>query len=128
MASATTYMAVAAGGAVGAMGRFALGGFAMRQMGPGFPWGTMAANVIGAFLIGILAEVIARRLGVGHILQAGLVTGLLGGFTTFSAFSLETALMIERHQWSLAAGYAMASVILCVGAVFLGLTAVRAVL
>ena len=123
--SMTTYLAVAAGGAVGAMGRFALGGVMLRLMGPGFPWGTLAANVIGGFLIGVLAALLATRFSGSPLLHAGLVTGLLGGFTTFSAFSLETALMIERHDWTLAISYALASVVLCVAAVFAGLFAVR---
>ncbi|MFN3233733.1 MAG: fluoride efflux transporter CrcB [Alphaproteobacteria bacterium] len=123
-----TYLAVAAGGAVGAMGRFAVGGVSLRLMGPGFPWGTLAVNVLGAFLIGTVTMLLAQRFQASHILQAGLVTGVLGGFTTFSAFSLEAALMVERHQWGLAAGYAMASVVLCVAAVFAGMALVRTVL
>ena len=123
--SVSPYLAVAAGGAVGAMGRFAVGGLALRIMGPGYPWGTLAVNVLGGFLIGVLTVVIAQRISVPHIWQAGLVTGLLGGFTTFSAFSLEAALMIERSEWTSALIYALASVVLCVAAVFAGLFVAR---
>ncbi|MDA0338966.1 MAG: fluoride efflux transporter CrcB [Proteobacteria bacterium] len=119
------YIAVAAGGAIGAMSRFAVGGLALRIMGPGYPWGTLAVNVAGGFLIGVLVTLIGQKFSTPHIWQAGLVTGLLGGFTTFSAFSLEAALMIERHDWSGAITYALVSVILCILAVFAGLFVAR---
>lgn len=124
--SLTPYLAVAAGGALGAVGRFAVGGLALRLMGPGFPWGTLAVNVIGGVLIGLLAALLATRYSGSPLLHAGLVTGFLGGFTTFSAFSLETALMIERHDWTVAMVYVLASVVLCVLAVFAGLAIGRA--
>ncbi len=123
-----TYLAVAAGGALGAVGRFAVGSLSLRVMGPGFPWGTLAVNVIGAFVIGVLTTALAQRFQASHMLQAGLVTGVLGGFTTFSAFSLEAALMVERNHWGMAAGYATSSVLLCVVAVFAGMAVARAVL
>ena len=120
-----TVLFVGAGGAVGAMGRFMLGRVMLQTMGPGYPWGTLAANVIGAFIMGMLVELFALRLSAPHNVQAALMAGVLGGFTTFSAFSLETALMIERNEWMGAASYAAISVIACVGALFLGMAIVR---
>ena len=120
-----TVLFVGAGGAVGAMGRFVLGRFMLQIMGPGYPWGTLAANVLGALLMGMVAELFALKLSVSHNVQAALMAGVLGGFTTFSAFSLETALMIERNEWLGAASYAAMSVVFCVGALFLGMAIIR---
>ncbi len=120
-----TVLFVGAGGAIGAMGRFMLGRVIFQAMGPGYPWGTLAANIIGALALGILAELFALRLSAPHNVQAALTAGVLGGFTTFSAFSLETALMIERNEWMGAASYTAISVIACVGALFLGMAIVR---
>ena len=120
-----TLLLVGAGGAFGAMGRFLLGRYVLQALGPGFPWGTLAANVIGAFVMGLLVELFATKLSLSTGLQAGLTVGLLGGFTTFSAFSLETALMIERHDWTMALTYVTASVGLCVLALFAALYLVR---
>jgi CrcB protein len=120
-----TVLFVGAGGAVGAMGRFVLGRFMLQTMGPGYPWGTLAANVLGALLMGMVAELFALKLSASHNVQAALMAGVLGGFTTFSAFSLETALMIERNEWLGAASYAAMSVVFCVGALFLGMAIIR---
>ena len=120
-----TVLFVGAGGAVGAMGRFMLGRLMLQTMGPGYPWGTLAANIIGALIMGMLAELFALRLSAPPNVQAALMAGVLGGFTTFSAFSLETALMIERNEWMGAASYVAISVIACVGALFLGMAFVR---
>ena len=120
-----TVLMVGAGGAVDAMGRFMLGRIMFQAMGPGFPWGTFVANVIGALFMGMLVELFAVKLTVSHNLQAALTAGVLGGFTTFSAFSLETALMIQRNEWLGAVSYAALSVVLCVGALFLGMAMIR---
>jgi len=120
-----TVLFVGAGGAVGAMGRFVLGRFMLQTMGPGYPWGTLAANVLGALVMGMVVELFALKLSASHNVQAALMAGVLGGFTTFSAFSLETALMIERNEWLGAASYAAMSVVFCVGALFLGMAIIR---
>lgn len=125
----TNMFLVMGGGAVGAALRYQLGRFA-GQIAPGaaWPWGTFAANLIGGFAMGLLAGWLARGgQGAGEPLRLLLGVGLLGGFTTFSAFSLETMLMIERGQGMLALGYALASVIGAVAALALGLTLVRSV-
>lgn len=111
----------ALGGAIGASGRYLVGLFAVRFLGLGFPYGTFIVNILGAFLMGLLIEALALRLNGSQELRIFLATGVLGGFTTFSAFSLEVANMIERDQWSVAVFYAIASVVFSIGALFAGL-------
>ena len=108
---------VAVGGALGAVARYGVGIGAARWLGLGFPWGTLAVNVVGGFAMGWLA---ARVGPEQEALRLALGVGVLGGFTTFSAFSLETVRLME-HQPGLAALYAAASVVLSVGACWLGL-------
>lgn len=119
-------MAVAAGGATGAVMRFLLSGFVMRQVGGEFPFGTLTVNIVGSLIMGILVETFATRFQVGPELRSFLTTGFLGGFTTFSAFSLETVLLLSRHDHTGAMLYVLASVVLSVGGLFLGMTLVRA--
>jgi fluoride exporter len=119
------FFAVFLGGGLGAAARHGVN-LLFAQFGAGrFPWGTLAINVAGSLLIGVLAEWFALRAQVPQPLRLFLITGVLGGFTTFSAFSLEVGLLIERGQLSAAAGYVLASVVLAVGAMFIGMQAVR---
>lgn len=115
----------AAGGAIGAAGRYLVGIYAMRLLGPGFPYGTFIVNVIGAFLMGLFIHMLAVKLTGCMELRTFITVGILGGFTTFSAFSLEVVNMIERGNWSLAIIYALASVIASVLALFTGLYLAR---
>ncbi len=119
---------VALGGALGASGRYLLGGFLSQTIGTGFPWGTLAANVLGGFLMGILVAWLAFRVSEGENIRLFLGVGLLGGFTTFSAFSLETIRMMEHKTYTLAASYVSASVVFSLLAVFLGLALGRKIL
>lgn len=116
---------VAAGGAVGAAARHLVNLAALRLAGPGFPWATLAVNVVGAFLMGVFIEYLARRAGASAELRLFLATGILGGFTTFSAFSLDVAVLWERGAHVAAAGYVAASVVGAIAALFAGLTVVR---
>jgi fluoride exporter len=109
---------VALGGALGSVARFGVGLAAARWFGLAFPWGTLAVNVIGGLAMGLMA---ARVAPDNENLRLFIGTGLLGGFTTFSAFSLETVRLLE-HQPGLAALYALASLLLSVGACWMGLT------
>ena len=117
---------VGAGGAFGAICRYLLGVQSMRAFGSGWPYGTFVANVAGGLLMGLLAGVLAYRGGADQERWRLLLgVGVLGGFTTFSAFSLETALMIERRAYATAAGYVAGSVVLSVAALFAGLLVAR---
>ena len=116
---------VALGGAIGASLRHLAGLAAMRLLGTGFPWGTFFVNVAGSFLMGILIAVLARRSGTPAEVRLFLATGLLGGFTTFSAFSLDVALLWERGEAVSALGYVAASVLLSIAALFAGLWLIR---
>lgn len=119
------YLIVFMGAGVGGALRHAVNLAAVRMFGYGFPLGTMIVNVIGSFLIGVLAGWFALRTGSSQHLRLFLTTGLLGGFTTFSAFSLDTALLIERNEPLAAAAYVVASVALALGGLFLGLALFR---
>ena len=122
----TRFLLVAAGGALGSMARYGLG-LALGRLAPGaaWPWGTFAANLIGGLLMGLLAGWLAYRGQGGEGVRLFAAVGLLGGFTTFSAFSLEAALMIERRDWTTAGLYVAASTVLAVAALFLGLLIAR---
>ena len=112
------------GGAAGAGLRYEVGRLTLRHIGPGFPWGTLTVNLVGGLLMGLLAGWLARGAG-SEASRLFFAVGVLGGFTTFSAFSLETFLMIERGQYGIAALYIGASVIGAVALLFLGLLAMR---
>lgn len=113
---------VALGGGAGAVARYLLGTQTLRWFGSGWPYGTFLANTIGGFLMGLLVGVLALRGGADQErLRLLLGVGVLGGFTTFSSFSLETVLMIERKAYGVAAGYVTLSVALSIAALFAGL-------
>ncbi len=118
-----TLSQVALGGAVGASLRYLTNLGAMRLIGPGFPLGTMVVNILGSFLMGVLVVVLARK--GGNALAPLLMTGVLGGFTTFSAFSLDALTLWERGQTALAVAYVAGSVILSLAAIGGGLLLAR---
>jgi CrcB protein len=119
----TRFLIVAAGGALGAMARY---GLTRLLPASGWPWATLTANAVGGLLMGILVGWLAFRSGLhGESVRLFAAVGVLGGFTTFSAFSLETVLMIERRQFALAGGYVAASVVLSIAALFIGLMVAR---
>lgn len=116
---------VGIGGAIGAMIRHLVNTGALRLAGPNFPWGTMAINIVGGFAMGVFIEALARRFGGSPELRLFVATGILGGFTTFSAFSLDFAVLWERGAAASALGYAAASVVGSILALFLGLWLAR---
>jgi len=119
------YLIVLVGGAVGSVARYGTGVLAGRWLGPGYPYGTLAVNLIGGFLMGVLAGTLARIGGTEHT-RLLIGVGVLGGFTTFSSFSLDVVTMIERGEPSVAISYVLLSVIGSVLALFGGLYLVRA--
>ena len=122
----STLSLVALGGAIGASLRFIFGAVALRLAGPTeFPFAILTVNVIGSFLMGVFVVAAAHR-GLTH-LSPFVMTGLLGGFTTFSAFSLETVTLMERGQIGAAAGYVALSVGLSIIGLMLGLWFARGV-
>jgi len=116
---------VALGGALGASGRHLLGMATLKTLGPDYPYGTMAANLIGGFLMGLLAGWLALKVSGGENLRLFLGVGLLGGFTTFSAFSLDAVLMYEKKAYGALISYVSGSVILSIGALMIGLILAR---
>jgi CrcB protein len=117
----TNLLLVGAGGFLGAVARYLLGGWILHHsMAAKFPWGTFAVNLLGCLVIGVLSGVAERFDTFGHGARLFLFTGLLGGFTTFSAFGLETIFLMRRGEWFFAAFYVGASVVLCLFAVSFG--------
>ncbi len=123
-----TFVMVALGGAMGASMRLWSVQFLSKVVGMGFPFGTLFVNIVGSFLMGLIIELLALRFQASPETKIFLTTGFLGGFTTFSTFSLDAALMIEKKQYALSAFYMSSSVILSVSALFAGLWLVRAAL
>jgi fluoride exporter len=114
------WIAVALGGAIGSVGRFWLTGVMAALTGPRFPWGTLLINVLGSFIIGLVGGITLTpaRVGLHPDLRIFLMTGVCGGFTTFSAFSLQTLELMQAGETIPALAYAVGSVVLCVIATF----------
>ncbi len=116
------YLWVAIGGALGSMGRFWLSGVVAARFGDSFPLGTLLINVSGSFLMGVIAGLTEPngKTPVPQSLKVFLMVGICGGYTTFSAFSLQTLNLMRNREWFLAGGNVMLSVLLCLIAVWLG--------
>jgi len=122
----TSLLHVALGGALGASARYLVGVGAVRLLGHGFPWATLVVNVLGSLAMGALVVLFAQKDATR--LAPLLMTGLLGGFTTFSAFSLDAVTLYERGQVGAAAGYVAVSVVFSIGALFAGMTLMKGAL
>lgn len=121
-----SFLLIGIGGALGAMLRHGVNVSATRLLGVGFPYGTIIVNIAGSFLMGLLIAWLARRMGgSSNELRLFLATGFLGGFTTFSAFSLDAVVLYERGDIAQAGLYIAISVIVSVGALFAGLLLMR---
>lgn len=118
----SAYLAVAIGGAIGSVTRFWLTGAVAALTGPRFPWGTLLINVVGSLVIGLVAglTLTPERLGWHPSIRILLMTGFCGGFTTFSAFSLQTLELIQSGEIAPALGYILASVALCLAFAWAG--------
>jgi len=123
----TNFLIIFFGGGLGAGMRHLVGLAALRILGPGFPWGTFIVNVLGSFVMGLFIALLARKLQVTNEVRLLVATGFLGGFTTFSAFSLDVAVMWERGDTSTVFAYVTASVLLSIFALFAGLWLVRTI-
>lgn len=122
----TGYLVVFLGAGLGGALRHGVNRAALAWFGPAFPYGTLIVNLAGGLLMGVLAELLLVKGGGSQDLRLFLATGLLGGFTTFSAFSLDAALMWQRSDYAALGLYVGASVLLSVVALFAGMAAVRA--
>lgn len=118
-------MAIAVGGAFGSVLRYWLSTWVHSFAGRGFPYGTLAVNVLGCLAMGFLFVLLVERLSDNPVLRAGLLIGVLGGFTTFSSFSIETFNLIEQGAWIKAVANAAASMVVCIGGTWIGVILAR---
>lgn len=119
------YLIVFLGAGIGGVFRHSVNVGAARLLGFGFPYGTLTVNILGSILMGLLAELFVIRSGLPQELRLFLTTGLLGGFTTFSTFSLDAATLWERGQWGIATGYVVLSLVLSMAGLLAGLMLIR---
>ena len=123
-----SYLVVFVGAGIGGAARHGMNIWVARLMGTHFPWHTLLINILGSIVMGLITGWFAERLGAAGHLRLFLATGIMGGFTTFSAFSLDAGLLVERHQLGGAAFYVGLSVLGSIGGLFLGLWAMRTAL
>lgn|SRR5688500_16550556 len=119
------FLAVFLGAGIGGALRHGVNLAALKLLGSGFPFGTIFVNIIGSFIMGVAIEWFALKFDPGQTWRLFLTTGILGGFTTFSAFSLDAALLMERGAYVMASIYILISLIASVGGLFLGLLLIR---
>ncbi len=114
------YLAIAVGGAVGAVSRYWMSGSVGHLLGHSFPFGTLSVNVLGSFLMGLLSLLLTAKLPLDETVRLGLLTGMLGAFTTFSAFAMDTLRLMESGAVLRSLAYILVSVLLCIGAAWAG--------
>jgi len=119
------YLIVFIGAGIGGAFRHAVNVGATKLFGLDFPFATLIVNVAGSFVMGLFAGYFAYRSGIPQHVRLFLTTGILGGFTTFSTFSLDAAVLVERHSYGAAAGYVLGSVVAGLAALFFGLAVFR---
>jgi CrcB protein len=120
-------VAVGVGGGLGALIRYFLAGAIQPSWWPGFPFGIFVVNITGGLVMGLITGLAALKIQMTPEVRAFLTTGVLGGYTTFSTFSLDSALLMERGAYMQAAAYIVGSVVLSIAALFAGLWIVRAI-
>lgn len=114
-------LAIAAGGALGAVSRHFVSGAVSKMVGIGFPFGTFSVNILGSLLMGLLVTLFAHKVDVSTDLRSFLTVGFLGSFTTFSTYSMETVLLVQRGDWTGAVFYSVGSLIIGALALVIGL-------
>ena len=117
------YLWIAIGSALGGMARYWCTGVAAQLFGQTFPWGTLLINILGSFVIGFFVALTSPEIGryvVDPNIRAFVTVGICGGYTTFSAFSLQTMVLMQEGEWLQASGYILGSVALCLLAVWIG--------
>src|ERR1700760_3659033 len=119
-------LSVGVGGGLGALARYYLAGW-IQPAGVAFNWGIFVVNITGGLIMGLIVEASALKLNLSPELRAFLTTGILGGYTTFSTFSLDSALLLQKGQYGLAASYIVGSVALSIFALFAGLWIIRSI-
>jgi fluoride exporter len=120
-----SFVLVFIGAGVGGIARYATGLLTARAFGPGFPYGTITVNILGSFLMGLLTGIFAAKVGHWQLWKLMLTTGILGGFTTFSSFSLDAVVLYERGDVATAIGYVAASIAISFTALVAGLMLTR---
>jgi CrcB protein len=121
----TQLLVIALGGAFGSVMRFLMSTWVYSALGRGFPYGTLAVNIIGSLLMGFLTVLLIERMSLGPEWRAAILIGVLGGFTTFSSFSIETFNLIEAGAHAKAIANMVLSVVVCIGATWIGVIAGR---
>ncbi|HAS49916.1 fluoride efflux transporter CrcB [Gammaproteobacteria bacterium] len=124
----STYIAIAFGGAIGAVSRYWLYSAVQRLHDSGFPLGTFVVNVLGSFLIGVFFVLLAEKAQIAEQWRPIIVVGFLGGLTTFSTFSLDALLLFEQGHYNTALFYIISSIVLCLIAAFAGMQLTRVML
>ena len=119
--------AVGIGGGIGALIRYFMASWIQPSWWPGFPFGILVVNVTGGLIMGLVVALAAVKMSISPELRAFLTTGILGGYTTFSTFSLDSALLMQRGAYTQAAAYIVGSVVLSIVALFFGMWLVRAI-
>jgi fluoride exporter len=115
------FLWICVGGAAGTGARYLLSGWALAALGPAFPWGTFAVNVLGSFCVGLLMQVGLATPILSPTLRLALTTGVMGGFTTYSTFNYETIRYVQDGAWRLALGNVALTLVACLAAGFLGI-------
>jgi CrcB protein len=121
----TRFLWICLGGAAGTGARYLLSGWLLRTLGPGFPWGTLAVNVIGSFLLGLLMQIAIATSLLSPTLRLTLTTGVMGGFTTYSTFNYETLQYLQQNDWPAAGTNVAVTLVVCLAAGALGVLSGR---
>lgn len=121
------FLWICLGGAVGTGARYLVSGAVLRWLGSGFPYGTLAVNLLGSFLLGALTQIGLGSGAMSPTLRLALTTGVMGGFTTYSTFSYETVTLLQQDAWALAFANIGITVATCLVACFLGIIAVKTI-